>query len=184
MVLPPEPEPIWPAAIAQKPPRNDPNIKLREELAKLESARQAWLDLLQKKEQNAAKLKQQVGGLTETLKKINSQIETVTKQRAKDRETQLQLELAKNRILGQIAKVDRDIEEAQKRSIGAPTKFQVVPFDGHTGTNYRPILIECTAAGMRFLPENVLLKHDDFDGFTVGKNPLLGRGARPCRIIG
>ncbi len=26
---------------------------------------------------------------------------------------------------------------------------------------------------MRFLPENVLLKHHDFDGFTVGKNPLL-----------
>ncbi len=30
---------------------------------------------------------------------------------------------------------------------------------------------------MRFQPENVLLKHEDFDGFTVGKNPLLA-GAR------
>ncbi len=50
IVLPEEPEPIWPAAIAQKPPRNNPNIKLREEFKKLKSAKDAWLNLVSKKE--------------------------------------------------------------------------------------------------------------------------------------
>lgn len=170
---PPEPEPIWPAAIAQKPAPPDPNVPLRKEREKLEAARQSWLAMVTKREQATAKMKRDVEELTAKLKQINSQIEAVAQQRLEDSKTERELKLSQNQILGQLAKVQQEIEDAKNRVAGAPTKFQVVPFDGRTGTNYRPIIIECTKAGMRFQPEGVLLTQSDFDGFTLGKNPLL-----------
>ena len=57
-------------------------------------------------------------------------------------------------------------------------QFQVVPFDPQTGTNRRPIMIECTAAGIRFIPEDILITADDMQGFTHKVNPLAaGTGA-------
>jgi hypothetical protein len=57
-------------------------------------------------------------------------------------------------------------------------QFQVVPFDPQTGTNRRPILIECTAAGIRFMPEDILITADDMQGFNFKVNPLaVGTGA-------
>lgn len=170
---PPEPEPIWPAAIAQKPAPPDPNGPLRSQVEKLKVARQSWLAMVTKREQTTAKLKQQVEELTAKLKKINSQIEGVAQKRLEDRKTERDLKVTQSQILGQLAKVEQKIEDTNNRVDGSPTKFQVVPFDGQTGTNYRPIIIECTKAGMRFQPEGVLLTQADFDGFTVGKNPLL-----------
>lgn len=173
----PDPEPLWPAAMAQKPNPTDPNIKLRVKASELEAAKKAWLDAVQKKQQTVAKLQAEVDLLTESLKKINSQIEAVAKERSGNSETEQQLLKTQNQMLGQLAKVEQQIDDARKLANGSATKFQVVPFDGQTGTNYRPIIIECTAAGMRFVPEDVLLTQEDFDSFTLGKNPLLA-GAR------
>lgn len=169
----PDPEPIWPAAIAQKPNPTDPNIKLRARASEFEAAKKSWLDAVRKKEQAVAKLQAEVDLLTESLKQINSQIESVTKERSANSETERKLLIAQNQLFGQLAKIQQQLEEAQKLANASATKFQVVPFDGQTGTNYRPIIIECTAQGMRFLPENVLLTQEDFDSFTLGKNPLL-----------
>ncbi len=173
----PEPEPIWPAAIAQKPPPPNPNRKLKAQLAELEKIRKSWQDFVQKKSQTLAQEKAKVETLTESLKKLNSQIETANSQQQNNRETQKELEQARIKLFGQLAKVKQKIEDTKRAAMGAPTKFQVVPFDGQTGTNYRPILIECTDQGMRFLPENVTLTSEDFEGFTIEKNPLLA-GAR------
>ncbi|MCA9071732.1 MAG: hypothetical protein KDA84_22550, partial [Planctomycetaceae bacterium] len=169
----PEPEPIWPAAIAQKPGPPDPNVPLQKELEKLKAARQSWLAMVTKREQTTTKMKQQVEDLTAKLKKINSQIEAIAEKRLGDSKTERELKLAQSQMLGQLAKVEQKIADTKNRLAGSPTKFQVIPFDGKTGTNYRPIIIECTQAGMRFQPEGVLLTQNDFDGFTVGKNPLL-----------
>ena len=171
--IPPEPQPIWPAAIAEKPAPPDPNIPLKAEYAELEKARNAWREAVQNKESALVKLKQQVDSLTESLRRINSQIEESARERASIRDAQQQLIASRNAILGQLAKVEKEIEETKNQKLGSPTKFQVVPFDGLTGTNYRPIIIECTAEGMRFQPEDVLVTEADFEGFTLGKNPLL-----------
>jgi hypothetical protein len=57
-------------------------------------------------------------------------------------------------------------------------QFQVIPFDPQTGTSRRPIFIECTAAGIRFLPEDILITAKDLEGFTHKANPLAaGTGA-------
>lgn len=51
--------------------------------------------------------------------------------------------------------------------------FEVVPFDVITGTSRRPILIECTSKGLRFIPEEIEIKPDDLVGFTPQVNPLI-----------
>ena len=57
-------------------------------------------------------------------------------------------------------------------------QFQVVPFDPQTGTTRRPIFIECSAAGIRFLQEDILITAKDLEGFTPKANPIAaGTGA-------
>jgi len=71
----------------------------------------------------------------------------------------------------------KEIEDQQRASAG---KFAFVPFDGKSGTTRHPILIECTDSGFRFLPENVVVRPGDIDGFTEQYNPLLAGAAALC----
>ena len=82
--------------------------------------------------------------------------------------------------------IEQQIAELKKRLRAAQVadatddndKFQVVPFDPQTGTSRRPIFLECSAAGIRFLPENILINARDMEGFTTRANPLAaGTGA-------
>ena len=73
----------------------------------------------------------------------------------------------------QIAAVQRRLKAAQATAAGGESKFMVVPFDAQSGTSRRPILIECTADGLRFLPEDIVIRPDDLEGFTARVNPLL-----------
>lgn len=76
--------------------------------------------------------------------------------------------------------IERQIAEAKKRirnaqaaeELGNNEKFQVVPFDPQSGTTRRPILIECTEAGIRFIPEDITVTAADLDGFIPRVNPL------------
>jgi|GEM_PF-1582603 hypothetical protein len=54
-----------------------------------------------------------------------------------------------------------------------PNVLKVVPYEGQSGTTRRPILIECTAGIIRFVPEGIELKERDLVGFSVQDNPLL-----------
>ena len=73
----------------------------------------------------------------------------------------------------QIAALQKRLRAAQAAAAGGESKFMVVPFDPQSGTSRRPILIECTAEGLRFIPENVVIRPDDLEGFTPRINPLL-----------
>ena len=79
----------------------------------------------------------------------------------------------------QIAEMKKRLRAAQaEEESGENDKFQVVPFDPQTGTTRRPIFIECTATGIRFLPEDITISAADFNGFTARANPLAaGTGA-------
>ena len=82
--------------------------------------------------------------------------------------------LAERRLIEQqIAAVQKRLKAAQVAAAGSESKFMVVPFDPQSGTSRRPILIECTADGLRFLPENIVIRPDDLEGFTQRVNPLL-----------
>lgn len=79
----------------------------------------------------------------------------------------------------QIAELKKRLRAAQVAdATDDGNRFQVVPFDPQTGTSRRPLFIECTAAGIRFLPENILITAQDMEGFTTRANPLAaGTGA-------
>ena len=76
--------------------------------------------------------------------------------------------------------IEQQIAQLKKRLLAAQLsdstqkndQYQVIPFDSQTGTTRRPILIECTAAGIRFLPENILITAKDMEGFNPKVNPL------------
>lgn len=72
----------------------------------------------------------------------------------------------------QIRELKRRLRAAQQ-SQGDEDKFEIVPFDVISGTSRRPILIECTSSGLRFIPEDVVIKPDDLAGFTPSVNPVL-----------
>jgi hypothetical protein len=71
----------------------------------------------------------------------------------------------------QIKELKRRLRAAQQSS--SDDKFEVVPFDITTGTSRRPILLECTATGLRFIPEDIRITPDDLMGFTPHVNPLV-----------
>ncbi|MEK6260329.1 MAG: hypothetical protein AABP62_17055 [Planctomycetota bacterium] len=73
----------------------------------------------------------------------------------------------------QIAALQKRLKTAQAAAAGGESKFMVVPFDPQSGTSRRPILIECTAEGLRFIPEDVVIRPDDLEGFTPRINPVL-----------
>lgn len=77
----------------------------------------------------------------------------------------------------QIIELRQKLRALQNRQTVGQTKFAVVPFDVRSGTTRRPILIECTDFGLRFLPEDVVITPQDLEGFTEQYNPLLA-GAR------
>lgn len=88
-------------------------------------------------------------------------------------------EAERKQLEQQIAFMRKRLKAAQLAdSTSSNDQFQVIPFDPQTGTTRRPILIECTAAGIRFLPEDILITASDLEGFTHKVNPLAaGTGA-------
>jgi len=85
----------------------------------------------------------------------------------------IQQDEEKKRLEEELAELRTRIRLAQAKRTDAPSKFTFVPYDGTSGTTRRPILIECTATGIRFAPENVTLSPADVAGFTAGYNPML-----------
>jgi hypothetical protein len=70
----------------------------------------------------------------------------------------------------------RELKQRLRAAAEAPStdeKFEVVPFDVLTGTSRRPIMIECTSTGLRFIPEDILVTPADLAGFSPHVNPLI-----------
>lgn len=72
----------------------------------------------------------------------------------------------------QIRELKRRLRAAQQVQ-PADCQFEVVPFDPISGTSRRPILIECTSTGLKFVPEDVPVRPNDLVGFSPRVNPLV-----------
>ncbi len=121
--------------------------------------------------EQANSLKSEVGELEVQLGRLMSDVASIDMEDSSDAE---RLSIEK-----QIAEMQKRLRAAQVAEATADNeKFQVIPFDPQTGTTRRPIFIECTAAGIRFQPEDILITAADLDGFTHRANPLAaGTGA-------
>ncbi|MBI3864289.1 MAG: hypothetical protein HY290_20590, partial [Planctomycetia bacterium] len=76
-------------------------------------------------------------------------------------------------VAQKIAETRKNIDLTNRRQAAAKNEYALVAYDGTSGTQRRPIYIECTGKGFRFLPENETLSPTDLDGFSDGFNPLL-----------
>lgn len=88
-------------------------------------------------------------------------------------EQQQELEARHARLTEQIALTERKIEEGKLRQTTAPNEYAIVPYDGASGTPRRPIYIECTETGFRFLPEDVFLGVRELKAGTARFNALV-----------
>lgn len=77
------------------------------------------------------------------------------------------------KLEAEITKLRARLKELQSRQQESASRFSIVAFEGKSGTTRKPILIECTATGLRFLPEDVVLTPADIEGATPRANPLL-----------
>lgn len=77
------------------------------------------------------------------------------------------------RLEDEIIQLRLKLRRLQNRPTEGSSKFAVVPFDVRSGTTRRPILIECTDTGLRFLPEDIVVSPTDLEGFSERVNPLL-----------
>ncbi len=183
---PSEPEPSEPAVDPRETARVERAALLaqreRELNELLEEWRQKTNELSDERDQHAKTLAQR-----RLLKEAASRQVTALQNEVQDLETKLggltseltatspgdATQKERRLIEQQIAALQKRLKTAQAAAAGGESKFMVVPFDPQSGTSRRPILIECTAEGLRFIPENVVIRPDDLEGFTPRINPLL-----------
>lgn len=175
----PEPE-TEPAPIAPEPlpvPVVDLNAALRQKVAELVKKRDARRKLTA---DDQAALSAAQAALEESAQVVSQSQQQIEKTRAAisvQAEEQLKFAQERSELSGKILEAEQQLRRHREKVTQAATHYAFVPYDGSSGTIRRPILIECSSQGFRFLQENILLTADDVDGFTPSFNPLLS-GAR------
>ena len=155
---------------------NDLETKWKLRTNQLTNERDAQLALLARQKLLVDKALEQTKSAKTDVDKLEAQLGQIARESVpgwdeKDDAERLLLEK-------QIAELKKQLRAAQLEETTDNEKFQVVPFDPQTGTTRRPIFIECTENGIRFLPENIMITAADLDGFTNRANPLAaGTGA-------
>ncbi len=77
-----------------------------------------------------------------------------------------------DRLRQEIAAAGVRLEEKRAAVARQQPAFAIVPYTGPNGTRRRPIYLECTAEGVVFQPEGIVLREQDFAGLMGPGNPL------------
>jgi len=155
----------------------DPDAELRTKIAQLSQQRdrkQAELEKQQTVLFTAKRRANETRTAFDELKRRSWQAEVQHERHDKEKQAAQRESIE---LETQIAAVRQQVRQVRQAKATAPSKYALIPYDGRTGTTRRPILIECTERGIRFIPEDVLLKEEDLTGFSEAYNPLLA-GAR------
>lgn len=112
-----------------------------------------------------------VVALQEEISRLEAELTAATR-KLEAAESQPVSEADRRLIEQQILALRERLKNARQQESGGG-KFSVVPVDPISGTSRRPILIECTKDGLRFLPEDIELTAADLAGFPERANPLL-----------
>ena len=147
------------------------NARWNGRLNDLAAAREERARLVAQRQQLQKGAAQRVAAMQDELQKLEVKLGTMTGQLTA---SAVGTGTAKERIEleTQIRELKRRLRASQQSQAG-DNRFEVVPFDPISGTSRRPILIECTAEGLRFIPENVTITRGDLAGFTPKVNPLI-----------
>lgn len=120
-------------------------------------------------------LRQRQAQLDELGGRLKSQADlSVTEQATTEmlQERQKQSEKEIESLSREIALTERKLEELKQTHSAASNAHAILPYDGRSGTTRRPIYIECTDKGYRFLPEDVFVGPNELRGATPRANAL------------
>lgn len=184
--VPPEPEPVasqTPVAVAV------PETAQDEEERALARQRnhEAWLSMVAESRNALAKKQAAFKQQRELLKEAERQLKAIDDQilaaRLKNEsasethqtlsETESRLEQQRTHVARKIAETRKNVELLNRKQAAKANEYALVPYDGTSGTARRPIYIECSARGFRFLPEDETVSPVDLGNFTESYNPLL-----------
>ena len=184
-VFPPEPDRVAqilpePERLVQersflriRPEPVDPDVALRIEIASLTSNRNKRQTTVADKQAALSNAQRRLNETESKLARMERQkIETEEKRRENNKQTNSAME-KRSRLIEQLKKTRQQINRVRKQNTEAVSRYAFIPFDGVSGTTRRPILIECSGSGFRFLPEGISLTLGDLEGFTLEVNPLL-----------
>lgn len=188
----PIPQPIVRRPKAPKPDRSEYEAALSEreqeiqalkskwksKAGQLEKDRQKLVALLVRKQTSVDESQEQTESLQQAVNALESQVKELA--RTVDAGTNTPEDEAELLTLEkQISEMKKKLRAAQMKDLSKEqAHFQVVPFDPQSGTTRRPILLECTESGVRFLPEGITITPADLAGFTTKMNPIAaGTGA-------
>lgn len=173
--VPAGPDPAWLAAeekaARQERLNRQQQIEWSTRLREARAAFEHQLQAVQKQETSANLASEVLQQLEEAARSVAGQLAQLKSQQS-SLESQNKLPAERELLEKQLAALKDQLANPEKNKTGQ-SKYMVVPFDTQTGTTRRPILIECTDRGLRFLPEDITLSAEDLDGFTERFNPLL-----------
>lgn len=142
-------------------------------LAELSEQRQAQVEKVRESKTLLDDLRSRLQRTEVNLKKLQEkklQLEGLKDQDAAER---AKIEKQNQELAEAITAAQKEMADLRRAHAEQASKFAFIPYDGASGTTRRPIYLECTAAGVRFQPEGVLLDEADLKGFTESHNPLL-----------
>lgn len=143
------------------------------ELSLLEGKLSSAPEEFRSQAEHIKQLKQSATKLRTSLEQKKVELASIKDQKGKDADTYHLLKMERRELKSKIDEKSAQLSQLQKRQNNAQGKFAIIPYDGRLGTTRRPILIECSANGIRFVPEDIVLTSDDVEGFTRAFNPLL-----------
>ena len=150
--------------------QNELTLQWNHRVTKLTNQRLDRTRLLEQRQLQQRALTERIAALKNEVKDMETKLGGMTGELAAsviDGGTKERMDLEK-----QIAELKLRLRAALKSQNSVAT-FEVVPFDVNTGTSRRPILIECTETGLRFVPEDVVITPGDLAGFNPQLNPVI-----------
>ena len=165
---PPEPKLIPPPITVP-----DPNIKLRRQIADLKIKQKRRRQQLAEQSAELLAAQRALDAARQDHKQQQAALDELQADQSRVGNEDQKIQAERKRLLLKIRKTEEYLEELENRRATTPSKYALIPYDGRQGTTRRPIFVECTKKGIRFLPENVFLGPSQLEGFTDGYNPLL-----------
>jgi hypothetical protein len=163
-----------PLLAGDPPPKpHDPAPALLEELATLEARQAALAGEVAQREQDLARLDAAAAAQSETLEQQQAAAARHAAEKERLNNLYVRLRQQQDETEQRTDDLRKQIQLARDQLAEADSKFAIIPYDGHSGTTRRPIIIECTADRLTFVSEEISLKATDLDGFTRHYNPLL-----------
>ena len=151
----------------------DPDAELRRSIENLRRVRDERQEEHDDHQKALLAAQRRVRDVETQSRNLDRRIEDVRSERRFQTSTLEALRREQSALAGQLAKTEGRVLRASQERSAAPSRFAIVPYDGKTGTSRRPILLEFTGEGVRFVAEDILLTKEDLAGFTLNYNPLL-----------